>query len=73
MRHQSVFDGHELTLPCSHCGEQTKKAIGWIKSHPEFTCDCGVTTFKADELISGIHEAEDQLDKLRRDISRMLR
>ena len=72
MTNKTMFDGHELTLPCTHCGRQTKKTIGWIRLHREFTA-CGVTTFKAEELIKGIQGAESQIDKLRRDIGRMFR
>ena len=64
----SMFDKHELSLPCSHCGRKTKKSIGWIKRHQQFTCVCGVTTFKANELIRGIREADRTIDKFKRNL-----
>ena len=69
----SQFDKHELSLPCSHCGRETKKSIGWLKGHREFICPCGVTVFKADELIKGIGEADRAIDQFRRNLRRKLR
>lgn len=62
----SSFDRHELTIPCAHCGHETKKTLGWLKSHPEFLCRCGVVTFKAHELVKGLRETERTIDRLTR-------
>ena len=70
---QSIFDKQELTIPCPHCGREIKKSIGWLKRHRQFVCPCGVTTFKADDLIRGVQQVDRRLDKFRRDIRRKFR
>jgi hypothetical protein len=53
-----LFGGAELPIPCPRCGHHTKKSIGWIKTHHEYTCRCGgLVTFKADKLIKPLEEA----------------
>lgn len=35
------IDSQEIDIPCENCSRKTKKSIGWIKSHNDFTCACG--------------------------------
>ena len=37
-----VLDSVEVELVCEACGRKTKKTVGWIESHENFTCPCGL-------------------------------
>lgn len=59
------LDSHEIELPCGGCGRKTKKAIGWINSHQQFTCPCGaVTRLNTDKFKPGIAKANAAFKKL---------
>jgi hypothetical protein len=46
-----LFDDAEIEIPC-YCGRKTKKTVGWIKNHSQFTCACGtVISLKSDEFV----------------------
>lgn len=32
------LDDFEIGVPCPRCGHETKKRIGWLKSHVKITC-----------------------------------
>jgi hypothetical protein len=36
-----IIDDAAIELECANCGGKTKKSIGWIKDHDQFTCECG--------------------------------
>jgi hypothetical protein len=36
-----IIDDAAIELDCANCGGKTKKSIGWIKDHDQFTCECG--------------------------------
>lgn len=59
----TVFEDHELSIPCPQCGHETKKTIGWLKSNSEFTsagCE-SMININADELFSGLDKVEKSL------------
>ena len=39
-----IIDDAEIELECKNCGGKTKKSIGWMKDHDQFTCECGTLT-----------------------------
>lgn len=36
-----MFEKSEISIPCSNCGCQTTKTVGWLKNHSAFECRCG--------------------------------
>jgi hypothetical protein len=53
------LDSTEIEIPCENCSSKTKKSIGWIKSHKEFTCACGTKiTLDASQFKSEIAKVE---------------
>ena len=49
----SRFDEFDLPLTCPHCGHKRAKSVGWLKRHPQFTRQNGVTTFASEEIFRG--------------------
>jgi hypothetical protein len=37
-----LLDDIEVELVCRGCGRKTAKTVGWIRSHEQFVCSCGV-------------------------------
>lgn len=59
------LDDLAIELPCGHCGRKSKKTIGWINSHPQFTCSCGtVTRINTDKFKPEIAKANAAFKKL---------
>src|SRR5574343_305616 len=69
----SPFYHSQISIPCKSCGRETKKTIGWIKDHTEFTCACGTvirldtSQFKADitKVDRALSDFERSLKKLK--------
>ena len=56
------LDSSEIEIPCENCGRKTKKSIGWIKMHRNFTCRCGTEiTLNASQFKTEIAKAEKAL------------
>lgn len=52
------LDKAEIDIPCEHCGTKTKKSIGWINTHSEFSCACGtIIHLKTDQFKREIAKA----------------
>ena len=61
------LDSAEIEIPCQKCGSKTKKSIGWVRAHSEFTCACGATTtLDASQFKSEIAKVERSLADLQR-------
>jgi transposase-like protein len=60
------FDDATIDLPCPQCGKKTKKSIGWIKNHANFTCrGCkSVIDLSSKQFQREIAKAERLLDNL---------
>lgn len=44
-----------VAIRCPKCGHESEKSIGWIKTHENFICSCGVEILlKSDEFIRKI-------------------
>lgn len=57
-----MFDDQSLDIPCPECGRKTAKTIGWLKSHNQFACRCGVTiNLKTEKFRRDIGSAEQRL------------
>lgn len=40
----STTDQNTIAIPCPNCGHETKKSLGWLQEHSDFTCaECGLT------------------------------
>lgn len=65
-----MFEKAEIGIPCPKCGHETKKSIGWIKAHDEFTCaGCGsVIALEKEKLLSGLKGIDKSLAKFRKTI-----
>lgn len=59
----SPLDSIEYPIECPKCGKEFSKTFGWIKSHPDFSCDCG-QSFDTGQLIVEIRESEKALGDL---------
>lgn len=63
----ALFDDSEIGIPCSSCGNKTKKRVSWIKSHDRFTCACGnEVRFEASGLLTAIEDAKRIKDNFKR-------
>lgn len=61
------LDSQEIEIPCKNCSRKTKKSIGWIKSHKDFTCACGThITLDASQFKSEIAKVERSLASLQK-------
>lgn len=61
------LDTTEIEIPCQNCSRKTKKSIGWIKSHNDFTCACGThITIDASNFKSEIAKAERSFAELQK-------
>lgn len=69
----SLFDKAEIAIPCPQCGHESKKTIGWMKSHENMQCPgCGsVITLDSAELKKGIASAEKSLKDFGKNLSRL--
>jgi hypothetical protein len=66
------LDSAEIGIPCDACGHETKKTVGWVKTHCDFTCVCGTNIhLNADQFRSEIAKAEAEIKKLGDSISKM--
>ena len=64
-----TFDDQTVTIPCSKCGNQHQKTIGWIKANEEFTCPCGVLIhLDRSDLLQKLEEAERLIGTIPREI-----
>lgn len=64
-----LFGHQEIGLPCPACGHETKKTFGWIKSHNEFICPCGMTVkLDREQMLRDIAPLEDAWRKLEQTI-----
>jgi len=64
---KDVVSGAELDLPCENCGRKTRKTIGWIKTHKQFTCGCGtVVRLDTDQFNREIRKVEAAFTNLER-------
>ena len=55
----NFLDSTEIEIPCENCSRKTKKSIGWIKSHKDFTCSCGTKiTLDASQFKTEIAKVE---------------
>ncbi len=62
-----ILDNTLIDIPCERCGRKTKKRIGWIKRHREFTCRCGAQiVLDADQVVREIARVEHNLASLNR-------
>lgn len=60
-----MFDQQTIEIPCSNCGKNTKKTVGWLKTNKSFVCHCGTTiNLNASNLLRELKEAERSLNKL---------
>ena len=58
-----------LDLTCPECSHKFSKTIGSINLEMLFLCPgCGNVMFDADDLIRGLKDAENAVDKLAREI-----
>ena len=59
------MDFRTVRLPCPVCGHITPKAIGWLKTHSEYTCDgCGETvSLGEDEVLRTVRKAQDAMQQ----------
>ena len=49
------LDDLPIPLTCPKCSRETKKTIGWVNTHNEFTCSCGaVITLDTSKFKLGI-------------------
>ena len=39
---KGLFDDGIIEVPCPKCSKKHKKTIGWLRSHREIACSCGV-------------------------------
>lgn len=54
-----MLENEEIGIPCAQCGFETKKKIGWIKTHSDFICTCGAEVYlEADKFRAKIAEIE---------------
>lgn len=63
------LDNEQIEIPCKNCGRKSKKSIGWIKSHTEFSCACGTRIrLQASQFKSEIAKVERSLGDLERSL-----
>lgn len=64
-----LFEDAEIAIPCPKCGQKHKKSVRWIRANKELSCPCGaVVALEADELLEGIEQADEAIDKFGADI-----
>lgn len=65
------LDDAEIEIPCD-CGRKTKKTIGWIKRHTQFTCDCGTKiTLHANQFKGEIAKVERSFADMQRALKKL--
>lgn len=63
------LDNEEIEIPCENCGRKSKKSIGWIKGHTEFSCACGTRIrLQASQFKSEIAKVERSLADVQRSL-----
>ena len=64
------FDSQTIEIPCPDCGKEHPKTIGWIKTHSDLTCSCGVKIeLDKGEFVRQIARIEKSLDSIPREIT----
>lgn len=67
-----LLDNETLDLPCEACGHVTKKTIGWVRRHSEYTCTCGVAiNLKADQFRRVMAEVDRRVAALSRQLKKL--
>lgn len=63
----NLLDSAEIEIPCENCARKTKKSIGWIKSHNNFTCTCGtIITIDANQFKTEFAKVEKSIATLQK-------
>lgn len=59
------IDHVKIEIPCERCGNKTKKTVGWVRTHSQLTCRCGMNiVFDADQFKGEIARAEKSFAEL---------
>lgn len=67
-----MFDSQTLRIPCTTCGQETEKTVGWIKTHDHFTCACGQPIrLDRNQFLGEIRKAEKAVADFRRTIGKL--
>jgi transposase-like protein len=68
-----LFDSATLDIPCPGCEHVNPLTIAYLKANQQFTCaGCGKDVqIETDQLKSGLKEADNALDGLRKTIRRL--
>jgi uncharacterized Zn finger protein (UPF0148 family) len=68
---KSMFDSHQVDLPCPKCKYKISANLGDLRTSPQLICPaCGVT-FTVDA--SGFNKGADEVEKALDDMKRKLR
>ncbi len=70
---KSILDSAEIGVPCPGCGHETKKSVGWLRSHDELVCSgCGETIRLDDEgFRAGLDSADKAMGDFKRNLARL--
>lgn len=61
-----------FTVPCSHCGQEHTKTLGWLKTQPNFTCSCGTgITIDVHQFTQVAVDAQKSLDSITAQIRKL--
>lgn len=67
-----MLDNKTLRIPCTTCGQETEKTVGWLKAHDYFTCACGQgIRLERDQFLGEIRRAEKSIADLGKTISKL--
>ena len=69
---KGVFDKAEVGVACPGCGHESKKQIGWLRTHDEMVCPgCGATVGLDDkDFRAGLDRADKALSDFKRKLKR---
>lgn len=67
-----MVDHVNIEIPCEHCGSKTKKTVGWLKTHNQLFCTCGVSTaLSVDQFKEQIAKAEESVTALQQTVKNL--
>jgi hypothetical protein len=68
---KSMFDSHQVDLPCPKCVHKIPVKLGDLRASPQLTCPACAVTFTVDA--SAFNKGADEVEKSLEDLKRKLK